>query len=298
MKIVLAGCTGFIGSHLASRLVSDGHDCTILVRSHQSAGSGAAIAGAKRALYTQMPDVADAVINLAGETVGGYWTHKKKQRILRSRIDTTRQLVTWMQSLDARPSVFICASATGYYGDRGADILTEEAPVDPENSFLADVCLQWEREANEAKELGVRVVNLRTAHVLDPGGGLLAAMTPIFKRAPFIIPFGRHIYMPWISLADEIGMISFALQNDKVSGPLNLAAPTQVTNREFQHCLGAVFSKKVFGDLPLFVIRLALGELAGALLASQRVVPAKMEELGYVFNDRDLREYLRTAFLD
>lgn len=293
MKIVLAGCTGFIGRKLVHHLVDRGHECTVLIRSYRSSGPGVFPDSVRLAPYKDMPNEAEAVVNLAGETVAGLWTNSKKDRILRSRVDSTQTLVKWMEDLAKIPTVFISGSATGIYGDRGEERLTEKSNPDPENRFLAQVCKPWEEAAIKAREFGVRVVTLRTGNVLDPAGGMIGKMLPMFRISPFVVPFAKEAYLPWISMRDEVGCICYAIENEWVDGPINLVSPTQCTAGQLQSALAVKLNRPVIGSIPNWVLRLVTGEFSEALLSSQRVLPEKMQNAGYVFEDPDLTEYLK-----
>jgi uncharacterized protein (TIGR01777 family) len=291
MKIVIAGGTGFIGSRLVWALAEAGHDCTVLIRTSYSSPESFP-PNVRMAPYSDLPDAAEAVINLAGETIGGRWTRQKMARIVDSRVDITRLLVKWMSGLSTPPSVFLSGSAVGFYGDRGDEPLVEDSGPDPKRSFLCLLCLSWESVANEARRAGTRVVNLRTGHVLDPSGGMLEQMGAKLKRMPVIFPHARTEQLPWISLADTVGIIRFALENDSVFGPVNLAAPTLATWDQFYTGLGTILGKKVSGEMPRWMLRLALGKFSEVLYESQRVIPEKVVHQGYVFQDSELEEYL------
>lgn len=291
MKVVLAGGTGFIGASLVRQLVEDGHECTVLIRTSFTAPETFP-KGIRLAPYSDLPDVADAVINLAGEPIAGWWTKNKMARIVDTRVDITHILVKWMEGLAVKPSVFLSASAVGFYGDRGQEIILDETGPDPKRGFLCLVCIAWEREANEARKAGIRVVNLRFGNVLDPGGGMLKQMADKFKRAPFVAPHSMSAAMPWISLADTLGIIRFGLEHDSVSGPVNVVSPATATWAEFYAGLGLVLKKKVVGKLPHWVLKLAVGKMAEVLAESQRIVPEKIVHAGYVFQDVDLSAYL------
>jgi len=297
MKVVVAGGTGFIGKRLVTRLVEDGHDCTVLIRSPHSPPADFFPNEVRLSPYASMPNAADAVINLGGETVVGRWTKAKKDRILDSRIGITRDLVKWMGGLKKKPSVFLSGSAVGYYGDRGSDTITEDAAPDPKKGFRAQVCIMWEQEALEARRMDIRVVTLRTGNVLDPSGGMLGKMIPSLRIAPFILPYARDAFLPWISLRDTVGIVSFVLKTESVSGPVNLVAPTPATIGEFFNDLGSILHKKVVGTLPRWPLKLVLGEFSKALTDSQRVIPEKIVYDGYAFQDIELGEYLRQVVI-
>jgi hypothetical protein len=235
----------------------------------------------------------DAVVHLAGETIAGRWTPEKKRKIYDSRVLGTRNLVEGLTRLDAqeKPKVLVSASAVGYYGDRGDERLTEEAP--PSEGFLSKVCQDWEREARRAEELGLRVVRLRFGIVLGPGGGALQTMLPLFKLGlggP--LGSGRQ-WWSWVHLDDVVGLITFALENEAFSGAVNATAPNPVRQREFARTLGRVLRRPAALPAPAFALRLALGEFAGELLASTQAIPQKAQEMGYRFKYPELEGALR-----
>ncbi len=290
MIIVLTGCTGFIGKKLVTKLVEDGHECIVLVRSSTKIPDSFP-KSVRIALYSEMPSAADAVINLAGETVVGRWTTEKMDRILNSRVDVTRQLVTWMTELEVKPKVFLSGSAIGYYGDRGSEIITEETGPSLDKGFRFQVCERWEVEANRAKSLGIRVVNLRIGNVLALGGGMLGQMLAMMKLAPIIVPHNPKGFLPWISMTDLVGMICFALEHEKVSGPINLVAPNSATWSDFYRGLAGILKRPMMGKVPSFMLRLILGKFAEALMESQEIVPQRMLREGYVFHDPDMKGF-------
>jgi len=293
LKIVIAGGTGFIGAALVRRLAADGHECTLLIRDAQSPTLDDLPKGVRLAPYGDMPDSADAVLNLAGEPIAGRWNKAKMDRILGSRIEITKMLVDWMANLPTRPKVFLSTSAVGYYGVRDGRPITEADGSDPRNTFLSKVCQEWEREANKAATHGIRVVNMRIGHVLDPSGATLKEMAAKFRRVPMIVPHATSEYMPWIALSDVVGILQFALEHEAVSGPVNVVAPTPATWQEFYDGLGELLHKRVVGRLPYWVLRLVVGRFAEALVDSQRVVPEKVIHEGYRFQHAELGEYLR-----
>jgi uncharacterized protein (TIGR01777 family) len=235
----------------------------------------------------------DAVVNLAGESIAeGRWTDEKKQRIRESRVKGTKLLGDALANLTDSPKTFICASAIGYYGNRGDEILTESSS--PGNDFLAQVCVEWEAATALATEKGIRVVNTRLGVVLDPNGGALAKMLP-----PFRMGVGGRIgsgkqWMSWIALDDVVGAIEFALTNQTLSGPINFVAPNPVTNAEFTKTLGKALSRPTIFPIPAFGVRLTFGEMADALLlSSQRVGPERLQAAAYQFKHSQLDEALR-----
>ncbi len=229
----------------------------------------------------------DAVVHLSGANVAaGRWTEKYKREIVSSRVQTTQALVKALIQVEP-PKVFICASAIGIYGDRGDEILTEESA--PGTGFLAETCLAWEAAAEAAQAAGIRVVNTRLGVVLSPEGGALAKLLPLFRLGlGGKLGSGRE-WMPWLTLRDAVGILSFCVENQNMRGPVNAAAPGLVRNTEFTQALGAAVHRPAIIPAPAFALRLAFGEMADeALLASARVFPAKLIEAGYAFLDPEL----------
>jgi uncharacterized protein (TIGR01777 family) len=293
MKILISGSTGLIGSALIPFLTTGGHEVARLVRSQPRKGGSefrwdpdagqidpAAFAGV------------DAVVHLAGENISGRWTEAKKARILDSRVRGTRTVAEALAGLSEPPKVLISSSAVGYYGDRGDEVLTEESSSG--SLFLSEVCGQWEAATEPAATKGIRVANLRTSPVLTPAGGPLAQLlTPFRIGLGGVVGSGRQ-YFPWIAIDDLIGAIHHALITESLSGPVNAAAPQQVTNREFTKTLGRVLGRPTLFPLPAFAARLVFGEVADELLlASQRVEPARLMSSGYSFRFPDLEAALR-----
>lgn len=305
MKLVVAGGTGFIGSALCARLTGQGHSLILLVRSISAAAEApnkTAIlwqpgsAGAWEQTLEETIAGADGIINLAGEPIAAKrWTEGQKRKLRSSRIDTTRILVTAIGRAKKKPGFFINASAVGYYGPRGDEVITEESG--PGGDFLAEVCSEWEEEAKKAEAHGVRVIRLRTGIVLGKGGGALSKMVPPFKL--FIggpLGSGRQ-WMPWIHLEDEIGLIQFLLENNGARGAVNATAPNPVTMKEFCRTLGSVLHRPCWAPVPAFALRLLLGEIAEMLLTGQRAVPAAAQKLGYRFRYPRLQEALEALVL-
>jgi uncharacterized protein (TIGR01777 family) len=235
----------------------------------------------------------DAAVHLAGENIAGArWTFQQKARIRDSRIKGTRVLADALAGLSSPPGVVVSASAIGYYGDRGEELLTEESP--PGEGYLSEVCREWEAATQPASRKGIRVVILRIGIVLTPAGGALARMLLPFKAGVGgIVGTGRQ-YMSWITLDDTIGAIHHAITSDSLRGPVNAAAPRPVTNREFTKTLGRVLGRPTLFPAPAFAFRLAFGEMADALLlASTRVSSDRLESSGYKFCHRELEGALR-----
>ena len=296
MRIVVAGGTGFLGRPLVERLAHDGHDVRVLSRRPSSTREVAWTPDGTAGPWAPTVDRADAVINLAGESIAsGRWTAERKARIRQSRILATRSLVAAMHDATRAPTILLSGSATGYYGPRGSEPLTEDAQ--PGADFLASVCREWEAEALQAA-YRTRVVLLRTGIVLDRAGGALPQMARPFRLfAGGPLGSGRQ-YMSWIHVDDWVGLVHWALQSTAlIAGPLNLTAPAPVTNAAFAQTLGRVLHRPAILPAPAFALRLALGEMADPmLLGGQRVLPARAEQLGYGFRYRALEPALRAIY--
>ncbi len=288
MKIVIAGGTGFLGRPLTSRLAEVGHSVVVLSRTAPArSGDGfQAVTWAPNDAggpWVSEIDGADAVVNLAGESIAARrWTAAQKDRIRTSRTVATRALVDAIGRAAAPPTVFVSGSAVGYYGPCGDEIVTEESPAG--RDFLAGVGVDWEREALAAAGPRTRVVTLRTGIVLARDGGALQKMLP-----PFWFGAGGPIgsgqqYWPWIHRRDWVELVRFAIETRDVSGPLNATAPNPVTNEEFARALGRAVHRPAFMTTPGFALMLLLGEMAQALLLSgQRAIPAKADRLGFKY---------------
>ena len=297
MRAVVTGATGFVGRRLCAAVTGDGAGDSPAVLSRSVEGARRALGGAVSA-YAWEPEAGppplavfrtadgrpvDAVFHLAGEAVAvGRWTDAKRARIRDSRVAGTRHLVAALEQLAARPRVLVCASAVGFYGSRGDEILDENAP--PGDDFLATVCRDWEAEAGRARALGVRVVTVRIGVVLGEDGGAISRM-----RLPFRLGLGGRLgsgaqWMPWIHVDDVVGLLVHAATEESLDGPLNAVGPTPVTNRDFTRALGAALHRPTIFPIPGVALRLAFGDLAGVLLASQRVMPVAAQRTGYHFH--------------
>jgi uncharacterized protein (TIGR01777 family) len=287
MRILLTGATGFVGTPLVRALCERGDSCTVLSRSgrdpwkHKQVNLVKTDPG-RSGPWTDYLARCDAVINLAGERIidpARRWTAERKRMLRSSRIDVTRTLAQAIRSSSDGPLVFLNASAIGFYGPRGNDVLDEEAAAG--NDFLAELCAEWEGAATEAGD-DVRVTLLRTGMVLGKGGGVLGPLLPLFKTG-LGGPWGDgNQWWSWIHLRDEIGLMLFAL-GAQLPGPLNLTAPNPVTVNEFAEALGSGLRRPSLFRAPASVLKLAMGESAAALLASQRVLPRKALRAGYEF---------------
>ena len=293
MKILVTGSTGLVGRALVKALAHEGHTMCRLVRP-QTVLTGGSKEGFDIAWNPATGELggagvgADAVVNLCGASIaGGRWTKARRELLRTSRIDTTRALVGALAKMNARPRVLVSASAMGIYGDRGDEVLTEESK--PGTDFLAGLAREWEAEALKAEALGIRVVLARFGIVLAKHGGALAKMLLPFKLgAGGRLGSGRQ-WMSWIALEDVVGIIRFAIESSAARGAINVVAPGAVQNVDFTRTLAKALHRPALFPAPAFALRLALGEMADALLlSSQRVAPQKLQQLGYSFLHVDL----------
>lgn len=302
MKILVTGSTGLIGSALVRELKQAGHTVCRLVRPQTNT---AAIRGNEGFAVNWDPATgelggaavgADAVVHLAGASIaGGRWTPERKKLLRSSRVDTTRSLVNGLAKMAARPRVLMSASAIGFYGNRGEEVLNEGSP--PGSDFLGSVARDWEREAEKAEALGIRVVLPRMGVVLAKHGGALPQMARPFRMGVGgKLGSGRQ-WMSWISLDDVVTIFRLAMENGDVRGAINVVSPQPVRNAEFTDELAKALHRPALFPAPAFALRLMLGEMADALLlSSQRVVPARLEKFGYKFVHADLETTLAGIF--
>jgi uncharacterized protein len=300
MKILVTGSTGLVGTALVGELNRAGHTVCRLVRP----GTNAEAIREPEGFDVKWNPVtgelgavavgADAVVNLAGASIaGGRWSAERKELLRTSRVNTTRALVNALAKMTARPRVLVSASAIGYYGNRGDELLNEESR--PGGDFLSELTMEWESEAEKAGALGIRVVRARFGVILAKEGGALAKMARPFRfGAGGRIGSGQQ-WMSWVALEDVVGMVRFALENGAVRGAVNVVSPEPVCNAEFTAALAAALHRPALFPAPPFALRLMLGEMADALLlSSQRVVPEQLEKLGYRFLRPDLASALTT----
>jgi uncharacterized protein (TIGR01777 family) len=301
VRVLISGSSGLIGSAVAQTLAEQGHTVSRLLRPQTRV---AAREGDVRwdpysgDFDSQAAEGTDAVIHLAGASIGeGRWTEERKNILRTSRVEATKHLVAALAGLSFPPKIFICASAVGYFGDRGDEKLTDHAG--PGKDFLAKLCCDWELEAGHAAEFGARVVILRFGIVLSARGGALPRMMlPIKMLVGGRIGTGRQ-WMSWITLADIVGVVQFALETRFATGAFNCVAPEPVRNNEFVKTAAHVLHRPAIFPAPPFALRLMLGEMADALLlSSQRVVPDKLQLLGYGFGDAELRGALERVIAE
>jgi uncharacterized protein len=280
MRVTITGASGLIGTKLRAALQARGDEVIPV------------------SLRDRGPiEVGDVVVHLAGENVAQRWTDESRKRIEESRVEGTRRVVEAINHAETRPTALISSSAVGYYGKHGDEKLDESTP--PGDDFLARVCVAWEREAQAAEALGLRVVRMRTGIVLDRAGGALAKMLPFFRLGVGGPVAGGRQYMPWIHAEDIVSLYLAAVDGGAGGtawrGPINGAAPEPVTNREFSRELGRALHRPAFAPVPGFAVRLLYGEMAAIVTAGQRAVPSRSQALGFRFGHPALPEALRSA---
>lgn len=294
MKIALTGSSGLIGARLIQELRNAGHASLRVVRSDPESRPNVVGWNPESGEFdAKKLEGIEAVVHLAGENIASRrWTESQKQRIRDSRVNGTRLLSETIARLSKKPAVLVSASAIGYYGDRGQEILSENSP--PGRSFLAEVCKDWEGATRPAEDAGIRTVNLRFGMVLSPDGGALAKML-----LPFRMGLGGKLgkgdqEMSWVAIDDVTGTILHVLKNGVIEGPVNVVSPHSVSNLEFTKILGRVLRRPTIFSVPSFAARMAFGEMAdGLLLASAKVKPTRLQESGYSFRYPDLEGALR-----
>ena len=292
MKVLIAGASGLVGSALIPALEADGAEITRLVRSFARTGEIEWHPNQDE-IDTDKLKGFDAVINLAGENIAaGRWTDDQKRKIRDSRVNGTHLLSEAIAKLAKRPGLFVCASATGIYGDRGDEVLDEQS--DSGGGFLAGVCREWEMATTPALQAGVRTVTLRFGPILAREGGMLAKLLTPFKMGMGGKVGSGKQYISWVAIDDAIGAIRIALSDESIRGPLNVVSPNPVTNEVFTKTLGHVLSRPTGLAIPAFAAKLAFGEMADEmLLTSQRVMPKRLVEAGYDFQQPELEGALR-----
>jgi len=297
MRVLISGASGLIGGALRLRVAGEGHETATLVRrapreNEVQWSPGQVLDPAKLAGF-------DAVVHLAGKSIAGRWTETFKQEVRDSRVEGTRTLATAAAEsfrLTGMPRALIAASAIGYYGDRGDEILTEESG--PGTGFLPEVCTAWEAAADPAREAGLRVAHMRIGVVLAKNGGALPPLLLPFRLGLGGVIGSGNQWWSWVALEDVVGAFAFALENDSVNGPVNVVAPNPARVSDFVRTLGRVLHRPTLFPLPGFAVRTLLGEMGQSLLLdSARVVPQKLEQGAYRFEYIDLNSALRAALL-
>lgn len=297
MRVAVSGSTGLVGAALVENLRADGHEVVRLVRPDTSSARPGDVSWDPQVGYIDQAGLegTDAVVHLAGETISALrWTREKRRRIRESRVRGTETLARALANLSSKPSVLVCAGATGIYGDRGDELLDEQSP--PGQGFLASVSRDWEAAAHPAADAGVRVAIARLAPVIDARSPVVARMRlPVMLGVGGWFGSGRHFW-PWIALDDVVGIFRLAIELQTLSGPIAVAAPEAVTNRDFVKTMGRILRRPVVIPVPSPILRAALGDFAReALLSSQRVVPRKLLDVGYEFRQPNLETALRSA---
>jgi uncharacterized protein len=298
-KITLTGATGRIGSLLVKRLLDRGDELTVLTRNpakaRETLGAQVQAVGWDPGAGPAPADALagrDAVVHLAGEDIAQRWSDDTLRRIKASREQGTRNLVEGLRAADPRPAALVSSSAVGYYGNRPEPV-DEDAP--PGEDVLADICVVWEREAQKAEDLGLRVVRVRTGVVLDKSGGALSKMLPFFKAGVGGPVAGGKQYLPWIHVDDVVGIYVAALDGEAWSGPVNASAPEPVRNAAFAKALGRALHRPAFAPVPGLAVRALYGEMAEVVTEGQRAIPRRAQEHRYAFAHPDLDEALRSA---
>lgn len=298
MKILITGASGLIGKALQKSFAEKGYEMLLASRSEPKDANQI-----KWNMDTGFEDVdlprlegLDAVIHLAGENISGglRWTEEKKKAIRDSRVFGTRTMIEAFARLEKKPKVFVSGSAVGFYGDRGDDEMTEASSAG--DTYLANVCKEWEAESRRAEDMGIRTVLLRTGIVLSKDGGALATMLTPFKLGVGGVVGSGKQWMSWVSLDDVVGIINFALENESLRGAVNVVSPNPATNEEFTKTLGTVLYRPTFLPLPEFAVNLVFGEMGDALLLdSTRVAPKRLIDAGYKFHYAELKSALEHA---
>ncbi len=294
MNITVTGATGFIGNRLVHELLRAGHSIHALGRKRNEGLPQAVAFTEWRSTETEPPAeslaTADAIVNLAGEPVAQRWTPEVKRRIRSSRVDGTRNLVNGLAKQSNRLRVLVCASAIGYYGSRGDEVLSETSA--PGSDFLAQVVINWEQAARQAEALGIRVVSLRFGVVLGKDGGALAKMLRPFKLGVGGRLASGQQWISWIHVDDVIGLIQFSLENSAARGPMNATSPYPVTNAEFTRDLAAALHRPAIFPVPRFALKTLFGEMAEVILGSQRVISQAAQSAGFQFQYPELKPVL------
>jgi uncharacterized protein (TIGR01777 family) len=300
MRVTITGATGLIGRRLVAELGRRGDEVTVLSRDPERAGAALGVpAGSWDPEGGPAPAEhlagRDAVVHLAGESISQRWSDEAKERIRTSREHGTANLVAGLRAADPRPGTLVSSSAVGIYGSRGDEELDEDSA--PGTGFLAEICVAWEREADAARELGLRVVTPRTGVVLDKDGGALAKMLPFFRLGAGGPVAGGRQWLPWIHADDILGLYLAALDDPRFDGPVNATAEP-VRNKDFSKALGRALNRPAFAPVPGFAVRALYGDMAELVTEGQRAVPRRLRELGFALRHPELDEALRSALGD
>ncbi len=292
MKVLIAGSSGLIGTALAGRLLDDGNEVLRLVRRAPVAADEVRWDPSGGSVDASSLEGIDAVVHLGGVSIAGRrWSEAYKQQIRDSRVISTRLLSETIANLQSRPAVFLCASALGYYGNRGDEVLTEESPRG--SGFIANSTAEWESACSPASEAGIRVCNMRIGVVLSREGEM-----PRRTLLPFKLGLGGKLgngrqYFSWVHIEDVVRAFVYALDNPSLTGPVNVSAPNPVSNAAFTRALARVLSRPAFFTVPEFALRITMGEMSQLALDSARVSPRRLEESGFKFEWNDIEQALR-----
>ena len=279
MKIAITGATGFIGKRLIELSTELGNSFVALSRDNYKA---------------EAMEGVDAIVHLAGEPVAQRWSPEVKDRILRSRVEGTGNLVDAIGKMERKPKVLVCASAIGFYGARRNEVMVETSS--PGSGYLPDVCVAWEGAADRAAQLGVRVVKLRIGMVLGRGGGALQTMETPFKLGVGGTLGSGKQWMSWVHLDDIVRLIQFAISTESMAGPVNATAPNPVMNADFTRLYAAALHRPAFFPVPEMALHLLYGEMSQVILSSQRILPAVAERMGFQFRYPDLALALKEIY--
>lgn len=295
MKILITGASGLIGTALQKSFAEKGYELLLAGRGEPKAANEIQWDVETGFAEPERLEGLDAVIHLAGENISALrWTEEKKKAIRDSRVKGTHSVVEAIANLREKPKVFISASAVGYYGDRADEQLTETSR--PGDTFLANVCKEWETESRRAEDSGVRTVLLRNGIVLSKNGGVLATMLMPFKLGVGGVVGSGQQWISWIAIEDLVGVVNYALENEHLRGAINATSPNPITNEEFTKTMGDVLYRPTFLPLPEFAVNFVFGEMGDALLLdSTRVIPKRLEEAGFEFKFPDLKQALENA---
>jgi len=294
MHILITGGTGFIGKYLIEALVEKGYHIWVLTRSPEKYNNTQMVTYLSYHICVQDLPSIDAVINLAGESLFGYWTKRKKKRILSSRLQATHKVISLIKQMETKPNVFLTASAVGFYGT-ASDIVFTEKTTKHGDDFLAHVTVKWEEVASEAEKLGVRTVYTRFGIVLGKQGALPLMSLPIKGFVGGKIGSG-HQYMSWVHIDDVVLLLIFCLFNKSINGPINITAPQPKRNRDFLQILASVLKRPYYLPVPSFLIRGVTGEMSTLILDGQYVIPKKAIDFGYEFKYDHLEKALKAIY--
>jgi hypothetical protein len=298
-RVTVTGATGLICPQLVRALQGRGDEVTVLTR--DPARAGEVLGDVEAIAWDLMSEPApaqalsgrDAVVHLAGAPVAQRWTQEARRAIRDTRVTGTGHLIDGLRGAEERPRVLVSSSAIGYYGAHGEEPLDEDSP--PGRDFLAEVCVEWEREARAAEDLGMRTVQVRTGVVLDGSGGALGKMLPPFRMGVGGPVAGGRQYISWIHTSDLVGIILASIDDERWSGPVNATAPEPFSNRDFSRVLGRVLHRPAIFPVPALAIKALYGDMAEIVTSGARVMPAKALVLGYTFAEPDLERALRSA---